>query len=490
MKRLPIALVLAAAAHAATWYVDSAAGSDANSGDSPRTAWRSLARIATHEFAPGDRILLRGGSVFREQLRPRSSGAANAPLVIDRYGEGPLPRIEAGDVAEDAVLVYNLQYMEIGHLEITNHGRAAAPRRGVHIFLDNFGTASHIVIRSLYIHDVNGTEQRKDNGGIIFRTNGDRVPSRFDGLLIERNIIRTVDRSAIAAQSYHARRSRWFPSLHVVIRDNYVADIGGDGIVPWATDGARIEHNIALHCNRRAGSYNAAIWPWSADHSVFEWNEAAFTHTTLDGQGFDSDFNSRGTLFQYNYSHDNEGGFLLICSPGQRDPRENIGNTGTIARRNLSRNDRSRIFHISAVEHTLIEDNAVYVGPGVDVQVVLMSSWSGWARDTRFVRNRFYVEGTARYGHGVAKNPDGTYDLAEGWGPAEDTVFQGNFFFGHHTGLPGAAENTVASRVPAVHRQWTTPAFDPSRPDTFDAFLVAHRAWLRRLITGEFGPLP
>ena len=44
----------------------------------------------------------------------------------------------------------------------------------------------------------------------------------------------------------------WFPSLNVVIRENFVEDVGGDGIVPWATDGVLVEHNIARNCNRRA----------------------------------------------------------------------------------------------------------------------------------------------------------------------------------------------------------------------------------------------
>ena len=40
-------------------------------------------------------------------------------------------------------------------------------------------TATHIVIDHLYIHDVNGTNEKKDNGGIIFSTNGPATPSRF-----------------------------------------------------------------------------------------------------------------------------------------------------------------------------------------------------------------------------------------------------------------------------------------------------------------------
>ena len=171
---------------------------------------------------------------------------------------------------------------------------------------------------------------KKDNGGIIFRTNGDKVPSRFDGLRIERNIIWKVDRSGIAAQSYHWKRTHWFPSLHVVIRDNWVGDIGGDGIVPWATDGVLVEHNILQGANERAKSYNAGIWPWSTDNSLFRLNHASEVKTLLDGQGFDSDYNSRNTIFEYNLSNDNEGGFMLICNPGSQVSKDNLGNIGAI----------------------------------------------------------------------------------------------------------------------------------------------------------------
>jgi hypothetical protein len=142
------------------------------------------------------------------------------------------------------------------------------------------------------------------------------------------------------------------------------------------------------------------------------------------------------------------------------------------------------------VEHTLIEENAIYVGAGIDVQMVLMSDWSGWASDTRFVRNRFYVEGTARYGHGTSKNPDGTYVLADGWGPAVGTAFEGNLYFGNHVPMPADEQRQPAPRVPPVRTKWNSPEFDPAHPESFDAFLTEHRTWLRELMESEFGPLP
>ena len=487
---LPFIIAVAALpASAVTYYVDAAQGNDSGAGTSVIAPWKSLGKVSTTSLQPGDRVFLHSGSVWHESLRPAGSGAEGHPIVIDRYGDGARPRIDGDGSMEDAVLLRNVQQIEVRNLEITHHGAAVAVRRGVHIVLDNFGTAHHIVVAGLYIHDVNGSNEKKDNGGIIFSTNGPVTPSRFDDLRIESNIVWKVDRSAIAGQSYHWPRNHWFPSLHVVIRSNYVDDIGGDGIVPWATDGALVEYNIARNCNMRAGAFNAGIWPWSADNTLLQWNEASDTHDTRDGEGFDSDYNSRNTVFQYNYSHDNQGGFMLICSPGDRNPAQNVGNVGTIVRHNISHNDRTRVFHLSAVQHTIVEDNAIYVGAGMDVQMVLASNWSGWTEDAVFSKNRFYVEGTARYGHASASHPDGTYDIAAGWAPAKGMVFSGNQYFGRQIDRPEDASGVVSEKAPAVRRDWAGPQFDPAHPDDFDAFLAKHAAWLREMMKAEFGDI-
>ncbi len=491
--RLLFALLfgLAVAADGATYYVDATAGNDAARGTSVQSAWKTLARVNAIAFRPGDHVLFKAGATWTGQLVPKASGTTGDPIIIDRYGSGSRPKIDGQGRVEDVVRLYNVQNIEVRNIELTNHGAERAVRRGVDIFLDNFGTAKHIIVAGLYIHDVNGVngngDNAKDNGGIIFRTNGSRVPSRFDGLTIERNIVRTVDRSAIAANSYHWMRTRWFPSLHVIIRDNYVDDVGGDGIVPWATDGALIEHNIARNCNRRAGSYNAGIWPWSTDNSLFQLNEASFTRTTLDGEGFDSDYNSHNTLFQYNYSHDNEGGFMLICTPGKRNPRENVGNIGTTVRYNISRNDHTRAFNLSGGEHTTVDHNVIYVGPGIDMQMLAVTSWDGWASDAVFRNNTFWVLGTARYGHEVKRRKDGTYELAPGWGPAKGIVFEGNRYIGRNIDHPVDATGVfLDSRIPP-ERDWNGPPFDTSDPDAFDVFLAAHRKWITRLLEQQFG---
>ena len=478
-------------AQGATYYVDSVNGHDSSPGISPDAAWKTLDKVNATTLQPADRVLFKAGETWKGQLAPKTAGTNGTPISIDRYGSGPKPKIDGDGQVEDAVRLYNVQNIEVRNFEITNRGAQRAVRRGVHIFIDNFGTARHIVVAGLYIHDVNGVngngDNAKDNGGIIFRTHGDKTPSRFDGLTIERNLVRTVDRSGIAADSYHARRTRWYPSLHVVIRDNFVDDVGGDGIVPWATDGVLVEHNIVRNCNRRAGSYNAGIWPWSTDNSLFQLNEASLTRTTLDGEGFDSDYNSRNTLFQYNYSHDNEGGFMLICTPGKRNQQENLGNLGTVVRYNISRNDHARAFNLSAAEHTTVDHNVIYVGPDIDMQILAATNWEGWARDAVFRNNTFWVLGTARYGHEIKRNKDGTYALAPGWGPAQNIVFEGNRYIGNNIDRPEDPNAVVEASVPVPTLDWNGPQFDPADPDRFDAFMAAHRTWMLQLFEKQFG---
>ena len=93
----------------------------------------------------------------------------------------------------------------------------------------------------------------------------------------------------------------------------------GDGIVPIGCDSALVEYNLMRRCSRLLPLGEAAAG---------QFNEVSDHKAPWDGQGFDSDFNCTNTLIQYNYSHDNEGGFILICHPGNSNPADNIGNLG------------------------------------------------------------------------------------------------------------------------------------------------------------------
>lgn len=388
------------------YYVDSAGGDDASNGRSVRRPWRSLGRVNAGVFGPGDRILLKSGSRWAGFLSPGGSGAAGRPIIVSRYGTGPKPAIDAGGKSLATVYLFNGQYWKITGLDIANRAPARVPNlAGVQVRLDNFGVAHDIRLGSLDVHDVFGSNVKDEGGGngISCTSGGSKVQTRYDGLIIENCRLARTDRNGITMGAYYAR-PQWPLSTRVVIRGNTLTDIGGDGIVPIGCDGCLIEHNILRGGRMRALDYAAGIWPWSCDNTVVQFNEVSGMKGTMDGEGYDSDYNSRHTLFQYNYSHDNDGGFMLICDDGSQNPPWNIGNEGTVIRYNISVNDGLHTFNITGpCRNTQIYNNVFYVGKDLNIPLVASGNWGGgdkWPAGTRFLNNVFYVEGKARFDFG------------------------------------------------------------------------------------------
>jgi len=427
---LLIILGIARLSFAATYYVDSQTGHDSNAGTSSAAPWKTLDKVNSQIFLPGDVLLFKSGSVWTGQLWPKGSGRQRHPIVIDRYGGETKPAIRGAGLVEDAVLLKNQEYWEIRNLEITNAGHNTAVRRGVHVAVENYGDAHHIYLRSLTIHDVNGTDS-KGTGGIHYSCTGETKPSRFIDLRIEDNSVYHVDRDGITGESTHWERQKWHPSLGVVIRNNLLDDIGGDGIVDVATDGALVEYNVVGRANQRSKGNNVGIWAWSADNTIIQHNEAYATRGGHDSEGFDSDWNSRNTIIQYNYSHDNDGGFLLICNDGTVGPEYNIGNIGTVVRYNISWNDHNKSISIAGpTKNSVVYNNTIYVDRDQKADMLSYSDWGGWSDDTRYWNNIFYLAGAGQFATTILDKPDGEQKVTPGLGPSTNNLFDSNVYFG------------------------------------------------------------
>ena len=76
----------------AVYYV-SMTGNDANSGLSTSTPWRTLKKVNSTNFSPGDMILFKSGDRFYGQLVPTSSGTSSRLITYGSYGTGVKPLI-------------------------------------------------------------------------------------------------------------------------------------------------------------------------------------------------------------------------------------------------------------------------------------------------------------------------------------------------------------------------------------------------------------
>ena len=404
------------------YYVDADKGNDAADGHSPQHAWRGLERVNSGEFGPNDRILLKAGSRWAGFLSPGGSGAAGKPIRIASYGTGPKPKIDAAGKWLATVYLHNGECWDIGGLDIANQAPARIPNlAGVKVQEDNFGVAHGIHLHDLDIHDVFGSNVKSEGGGngISCGSGGDKVKTCYDGLLIENCHLTRTDRNGITLGAYYSR-PQWPLSTHVVIRGNVLEDIGGDGIVPIGCNGCLVEHNTLRGGRTRALDYAAGIWPWACDNTVVQFNEVSGMKGTNDGEGYDSDYDSRNSLFQYNFSHDNDGGFMLICNDGGQHMPWNIGNSGTIIRYNLSVNDGLHTFNISGpCQNTQIYNNTFYLGKDQDIPLVASGNWGGaWSDNLRFANNLFYVDGKARFEFGGITNL--AFDHNAYWGGIAD----------------------------------------------------------------------
>ena len=83
-------------AYATTYYVDATNGNDFNNGLSPETAWKTISKVNSMDFKPGDTILFKRGESWREQLIVPSSGEEGRPITFGAYGEGEKPIIHGG----------------------------------------------------------------------------------------------------------------------------------------------------------------------------------------------------------------------------------------------------------------------------------------------------------------------------------------------------------------------------------------------------------
>lgn len=82
---------------AANYYVDSVKGNDSNSGLEQSFPWRTINKVNSMSFSPGDSVLFKRGGIWREQLTISSSGDASGFITFSAYGEGNNPIIKGSD---------------------------------------------------------------------------------------------------------------------------------------------------------------------------------------------------------------------------------------------------------------------------------------------------------------------------------------------------------------------------------------------------------
>jgi len=477
-----------------TYYVDPQKGNDSSAGTSQVKAWKSLSKLSSTKLLAGDKVLLRRGSTYNETMViTGAEGTLKQPVTISAYGSGDKPKIVAPDGSKFAVQLLNCTYITVEDLDVTNHGTDAEmrDRMGVNVHLDDFGEARNTVLRNIDIHDVNGRIWKNDGAGVALRFTIDNktVMNRFNGITVEGCTIRNSSRNGIGFQGNYTR-DNWYPHKNVIIRENLIEGVPGDGIVIGECDGALVEYNLVRDCpNPWGDQHNAAcgIWPWSSDNTIIQFNEVSGQKATWDGQGFDSDYNCKGTIIRYNYSHDNEGGFLLICDDGSAHATYSAGNTGTRVYGNVSYNDGTRpnkrvkdqvwfspsIAVSGPMDDCIVYNNILYVckrTAGItkqDKRFLNVNDWYGYPVNVKLESNVFFSE-----------ESDSSFQLSGKGGDKLD----GNWYMGISTSAEESAQDTHSKGVNQAFRTILDNGSSAEQAIT-SAFLVKIKTATATLVT-------
>ena len=361
-------------------------------------------------------------------------GTKEAPIKISSYGTGAKPAIHAngqgvwyqqyGQNLDNAnhrrqgyvsstLLLYDVDFVEVSDLELTNESddftyfkgavdsipeasSASADwrvnkrmdRTGVAGIAKDGGTMQHVYLDNLYIHDVDGNigDKHMNNGGIqmnALKPEDEEATgiARYDDIKISNCYIRDVSRAGMCVgfTYQHAKfngaaiadeTARKYGHTNVVFENNYVKDIGNDGIVAMYAFRPLVQNNVADRCgadmDAQNGGYSsyygyvcAGIWPWKCKDGVFQYNEAFDIVDNQDGMPWDIDY-SDGTIYQYNYSHNNGGGCIMFCGGEAYN--------GTF-RYNISQNDLKGLLVLSGNPKGEVYNNVFYVDGDRNTQI-------------------------------------------------------------------------------------------------------------------------
>jgi hypothetical protein len=443
-------------------YFISPDGDDNASGLSLKTAWKSLDKVNQTTFLPGDQILFESGRVWYGQLQPKGSGEEGKPIILSSYGGRDKPVINIGKAEGAGIRLFNQSWWEISNMEITSGAPAelGIGRQGIAVLVKGDGEhMEHIVIRDCYIHDIwgqmggNGEFVGYNSCAILVRSQFDRnrdrnipITTTFDDVLIENNRIERFDKCGIVV---------WGGKYNIIVRKNYMDNLGGDGIFVNGCYKGLIEYNEVRRSCMRSGyldlpggddwwPHTAAVWIQRAEETVMQFNEVYDTGREPkngDGFAYDFDFDCKRCTAQYNYSKNNHGLMLVMNRTFEN-----------VTRYNISENDRTHLvqIHCDLTDRNTFYNNVFYV----DYGTADLDFFRGDAKNrdintigATFYNNIFYATGQGRFrtvysaGEVIGREFDEVSkpDLPPG------TLFLNNCYYGPwKNGLPDDPQKIVA----------------------------------------------
>ena len=328
-------------AQAATYYVSQSSGNDTWTGiaESPANGtgpWKSLAKAAV-KFAPGDRILLKCGDTWNEELAPKGEGTPQNPIIIGYYGKGAKPVIDRQDEKQDHSGIrladqggFRIVGLEFIHCMTGIYAEYSA----------NCPTKKFISIEDCYFHDSTLYQHYEDYPkhkiglGICFFTFELQNKKVLTDITIKNCVFRRLASGVWtnSPDNFNKGASFIYPFGNMVF-DDCLFDEG----MQWQQGIRGVERGGMRNCvtldtgryknfrsfNGVAGSMFFRCKDWVFENC--EWGYVDIGGGSGDAEAFDFEGNCDNMLMKNCIFHDTDGpGFLLCCYASDGNPNKGI----------------------------------------------------------------------------------------------------------------------------------------------------------------------
>ena len=331
-------------ATANVFYVNNSTGFDNNNGLSPLTPFKTIDKLNTLLFNPGDSILFKSGEEFKGMFWVKGSGNQQNPIFLGSYGGSTKPILN-GDGYQSCILIYNDDGIVIKNLQLNNEnshldslgnvkqligfsgaantwGSGKNVRFGIKVVTDT-DSLNYFVMDSLEIHHVFPTPSLSSNihkgYGIKFETQSDTANNDYNlisNVNISNCFIHHTGHYGIWIKSIGLNNLDGFKNSNITIENTLFEHTGGSGFVPNKSIDVLVESCVFNHTgssdDSRMWERGSGMWPFDCKNVIAQHNYFMNAHGPADSYGAHIDYGNENVVFQYNYSYNNEGGFVEI----------------------------------------------------------------------------------------------------------------------------------------------------------------------------------
>jgi Right handed beta helix region len=438
------------------YYIHPKYGNDLNSGESKKSAFKTLERVAKIKLLPGDRIVLAAGQLYNESLNLiNQNGTLQNPIVITaidwKKNKSKQPAIIDFKGQANGVLIEDCSFITLANIILTGNGYVNKDenlkmRCGLLLNSKHSKLMEHIIIQNVIIKNVfyenSGFKRGKDevrtaNGtqkyGWGIRLINSNSENLMENITIENCNVNSVCHTGIKLTGNNKNIKK------VQLLNNKIENTGGPGIQMSEVEAIYVAKNTVSHsgCNddSRKWGRGSGLWTWGSSNVLIEKNEFLYANGPGDSAGAHIDYNCDNIVLQYNISAYNAGGFCEILG----------NNYNCMYRYNISINDGHRIkgvdgafqegkvFWLSGYQgnkepkgpvNSYFYNNTIYSDASIEAKFAVDNTSNGIV----IANNIFCIKGLSKTVLGDQNKKDAQKGLV-----VENVIFQNNLFLNETT---------------------------------------------------------